>query len=990
MNLKKKKMKTIAKILFAICYFGCCLVLIVEAALPGSVSSNQSNTIGGGIADIINNGAGDQSVLIKPTGIKIKKPDSTSLSVGDTLSLETTIEPENCSFQSVSFQSADDSVLSIDEKGKVTAKKEGKAVVTVHSASYPDIKDTITFSVFDIKETAISSTVKNLTENEDGYYLLQANHSYPIETVFTPSNTTDQSLSYSLSSERLTEEEIPDYVTISNDTIYAKKKTAEDTSIDVIVSSKNGLTSSLSLKIEENKEEVIPLESISLESKTAEAYFLAVKETIEFTSKYKISYYPSSATYKNYRLESSDPSIIKVTGNKITGVSIGECDIRVYSTIYDVSSSIRVSVKERVLERVSISLNYLSEPKIRKGNTSYIRYSSAYPNNSDSILQKLYDFKSSDESILTIDSTGKVTAKEEGTATVTMNFYRSKEEMEKGDALLSCSIDVTVFVPSKINAIDYTNTLDETDDNSHILYNGKSYNLSSYIKIANLYDLDGNKVDAKKEGISTSLTYTIVDKSGTTSDLSSVNITDGILSTKGNDSCGSITIEYSHPESGLSESISYTLLNEMNPIIENEDDIDSFSSASSKAEFDGKEYDVLSTELNLYVASNATVRFEDNADYAFRLSDNASRYLNITSLSSSSLSLRGVDEGSLFLLITPIYDGTEILSASKIMKIAVHHKVATSFSLQLFEKDSEINLSEKTEENGDVSLSVYIDSSIHMEAVFFPFASPTNYRLSVRSDHNDIGTYKDSLFRFDKVGKVSFVIQEEVSQYSRKVTFYVINRVKLKENPISIEQSKASYDKESNTYHIENGTSAKIITNFEESSTFQSVKYTSSDEEILKVGDDGVITPFKAGSCDITCLINDNNSIDYQISVHITVDKKNLISNMTSFLYMIRKGLGHFGAFLITAVFSVLFYLFLFEDKRNWFFSIPFIYLQGLFVAELTEFIQLFTPNRSGLWSDVMIDFTGFSIGASLTLLIIFLYYLIQYFLKRKKEKNKE
>ncbi len=988
MHFKNKRMKTIAKILFAICYFGCCLVLIIEAALPGSVSADQSNTIGGGIADIINNGAGDQSVLVKPTGIKLKEVDTT-LYVGDTIQLETSIEPESCTFQSVSFESDDSSILSVDEKGKVTAYSFGKATIKAYSTSYPEVNTSLTFQVLNVQEEKIESSLKNCSKSEEGYYLLQANHSYFIETMFTPENTTDKTISYSLSCPGMTEEEISDYVSISSDTLYAKKMTDNDDRIQVTALSKNGLSSSFSVKIEENKTEVIPLESISVESKSNPSYSLAVTESIDFTSKFKINYFPSNATYKNYRLESSDSSIIKVSGSKIIGVSLGECDIRVYSTYYDLSSSIRVSVKGRELKDISISLNYLSNPRIKKGSTSYIRYTNASPTNSDSILQKLYDYTSSDTSILEVDNSGKVTAKESGTATVTMNFYASKENMNNGDILLFKKIEITVFEPSKISAIDYKNTLDETEDNSHVLYNGKEYNLANYIKVDNMYDVDGKQMDIKEEGISTALTYTITDKSYNSGDLSNVTINGNTLSTKGNEDCGIITIEYSHLESGLSESVRYTLLNEMNPIIENEDSLDYNASSRSKKSFAGVDYDTLPVSLSLYVASNATIRFNDNQSYAFKVSDTS--YVTTTSITSSSISFRGVEEGSLLLLITPIYDGKEITGASKMMEVSVYHKVATSFVLHLYENENEIDLTEKTDESGNVSLSVYVDSSIRLETIYAPFVTPTKYQLNVSTEENDIGNYKDSLFTFQKVGKVKFLVKEEVSSYSKEITFYVINRVKLnEENPFSIKQSKVSYDKETNTYHIENGTPAKIITNFDSSSTFQSVKYQSSDEEILKVGDDGSITPLKAGACDIQCQIDDNNSIDYRFTVHIVVDKKKLITNMTTFLYYIRKGLGHFGAFLITAVFSVLFYLFVFDDKRNWFFSIPFIYLQGLFVAELTEFIQLFTPNRSGLWSDVMIDFTGFSIGASLTLLIILVYYLIRYFISKKRKKNSD
>ena len=69
-------------ILSLIAYIGCMLILIVEAAMPGNISSDQSNAIGGGIADIVNENAGDQSEIILPTSVKFNEPEKNTLYVG--------------------------------------------------------------------------------------------------------------------------------------------------------------------------------------------------------------------------------------------------------------------------------------------------------------------------------------------------------------------------------------------------------------------------------------------------------------------------------------------------------------------------------------------------------------------------------------------------------------------------------------------------------------------------------------------------------------------------------------------------------------------------------------------------------------------------------------------------------------------------------------------------------------------------------------------
>ena len=105
--------------------------------------------------------------------------------------------------------------------------------------------------------------------------------------------------------------------------------------------------------------------------------------------------------------------------------------------------------------------------------------------------------------------------------------------------------------------------------------------------------------------------------------------------------------------------------------------------------------------------------------------------------------------------------------------------------------------------------------------------------------------------------------------------------------------------------------------------------------------------------------------------------------NYDSFATFIRKAFGHFGLFAASGVLSPLaFYLSLSpyswcKHYMNTMFSIVF----GLFMGILTEMIQLTVPGRSGEALDVLIDFSGYLLGAFLLGLILFI-------VIRKKRKN--
>ena len=99
--------------------------------------------------------------------------------------------------------------------------------------------------------------------------------------------------------------------------------------------------------------------------------------------------------------------------------------------------------------------------------------------------------------------------------------------------------------------------------------------------------------------------------------------------------------------------------------------------------------------------------------------------------------------------------------------------------------------------------------------------------------------------------------------------------------------------------------------------------------------------------------------------------------NIDTFTHVIRKLVGHFGLFVFSGLFtSPAIYLWI--RPQEWYKHYHYFYMTlgfGLFLASLTEIIQLFVPNRSGQFSDVLIDFSGFLLGFLIILLVLFLVY---------------
>ena len=97
-------------------------------------------------------------------------------------------------------------------------------------------------------------------------------------------------------------------------------------------------------------------------------------------------------------------------------------------------------------------------------------------------------------------------------------------------------------------------------------------------------------------------------------------------------------------------------------------------------------------------------------------------------------------------------------------------------------------------------------------------------------------------------------------------------------------------------------------------------------------------------------------------------------SNIGEFSSFIRKFIGHFSLFMVSGFLTTLSIKFIHYDLKQKFILFLIIScISGLFLAILTEFIQLFVPGRSGEIRDVMIDFSGYLLAVAIVGLIVYM-----------------
>ena len=120
---------------------------------------------------------------------------------------------------------------------------------------------------------------------------------------------------------------------------------------------------------------------------------------------------PADATNKKVTWKSSDAAVASVDANgKVTGVKAGEATITVTTEDGGKTATCKVTVKPNLVSEITLAALdiYVGESK---AITATVK--------PDDATNKALTWKSSDETVATVDATGKVTGKKIGTATIT-------------------------------------------------------------------------------------------------------------------------------------------------------------------------------------------------------------------------------------------------------------------------------------------------------------------------------------------------------------------------------------------------------------------------------------------------------------------------------------------------------------------------------------------------------------------------------------------
>ena len=320
---------------------------------------------------------------IKVTGVKLNKSE-TSLLVDGNETLTATVLPEDATNQNVTWKSDKPEIATVDANGKVTAVKVGEATITVTTE---DGGKTATCKVT-VSETSVAVTGVTLNKTETSIFV---GGSETLTATVAPADATNQKVTW--------KSDKPEIATVDANGKVTGVKAGEATI--TVTTEDGGKTATCKVTVSDTE---IKVTGVTL-NKTALTLNIGANETLSATVA------PADATNKKVTWKSSDAAVATVdTNGKVTAVKAGEATITVTTEDGGKTATCKVTVKPNLVSEITLAALaiYVGESK---AITATVK--------PDDATNKALTWTSSDETVATVDATGKVTGKKIGTATIT-------------------------------------------------------------------------------------------------------------------------------------------------------------------------------------------------------------------------------------------------------------------------------------------------------------------------------------------------------------------------------------------------------------------------------------------------------------------------------------------------------------------------------------------------------------------------------------------
>lgn len=391
--------------------------------------------------------------------VTLNKPELT-LKVGETETLQATVLPANAN-QSVTWKSSASSTVSVDETGKVTALKEGTAVITVRAQDSKTATCTVTVP----SETSGEVPVENVTLNK-AELTLEVGASETLEATVTPDNA---------SKEVSWESSEPETASVDNN---GKVTAIKEGAAVITVTAEGNKTATCKVTVEPKGTGQKPVDSITL-NKTVLALKVDQSETLEATVS------PDNAAKVEWKSE--DPTTATVDENgKVTAKKQGVTKVMATAGGKSAVCSVTVNPKDaanpgtpaptptpkpdKPTQPVKVKVNKVKLNKTTLGLGMKEKFTLKVTITPKNATDKKVKWTLSKKGIVTISSKGVVTAKKKGTvkvtatvggkkATCTIRVGKAPSKLKLNKAKITLKKGKTFKIKAKFPANTYSHNL---------------------------------------------------------------------------------------------------------------------------------------------------------------------------------------------------------------------------------------------------------------------------------------------------------------------------------------------------------------------------------------------------------------------------------------------------------------------------------------------------------------------------------------------------
>ncbi len=314
-----------------------------------------------------------------------------NLKVGGSKTLSVHTIPSNASTKNLTWKSSNPSVATVDANGKVKAIEKGYSIINV--STNEGLNSQITVYVSEDEDVVLNKFNIELEVGATTY--ISANIPVKYKSSDTKVVTIDESGKITA-------------IKAGKVTITATSGSKKSTCVVVVKSISNK-----SKEVKPSKIEVTSIEIAESNISLLEGESIGIAPTVK----------PNNASNKKVTYSSENKSVATVDSNgKITAVSAGKTKIIVTSASNkNVKYEVLVTVKAKEIVVSNISLNTSNKTMI-EGDT-YTLSVTFVPKDA---TNKKITWTSSDSTIATIDSNGKVTAKKDGRVTIKATSNNNK------------------------------------------------------------------------------------------------------------------------------------------------------------------------------------------------------------------------------------------------------------------------------------------------------------------------------------------------------------------------------------------------------------------------------------------------------------------------------------------------------------------------------------------------------------------------------------